>query len=116
MPSRTSAVFSAESHRAKFLAAALGMVALLQLAAFYALCADQVRKANARDAGVQQRHAALAQCLQSYSHTTIAGCHAQVRQGFNDGAPVPSETVTAGQGAALRDAGIFVIPAHFSFR
>jgi hypothetical protein len=92
------------------------MVALLQLAAFYTVCADQVRKAHARDAGVQQQHAAVAQCLQSSPHTTIGGCYAQVRLGFNDGSSVLSEALTASHGAALREAGIFAMPAHFNFR
>ena len=116
MPSRTSAVFSADTPRARLLAASLGLVALLQLAAFYTLCADQVRKANARDAGVAQQHAAVTVCLQSSPETTIGGCYAKLRQGYNDGSSALSSALTAGHGAALRDAGVLAMPAHFSFR
>lgn len=110
MPSRISAL-STGSHRAKLLAAGLGLVALLQLAAFYALCADQVRKADARDAGVQQQHAALTDCLKSSTQSTIGGCHGLQRASYSDGAPAQN----LAPGAHLREA-VYTLPANFSVR
>ena len=78
--------------------------------------ADQVRKANLRDAGVAQQHAAVTVCLQSSAETTIGGCHAQLRQGYNDGSSALSSTLTASHGASLREAGVVAMPAHFNFR
>lgn len=116
MSSRTS-VLGADSPRGKLLAAALGMVALLQLGAFYTLCADQVRRAYARDAQVQQQHAAVALCLQSAAESTIAGCYSQLRQSYNDGSSAVATSLPAAPGAALmRESGIFAMPAHFNLR
>ena len=111
-----TAVFSADSPRTKLVMAALGMVALLQIAAFYTLCADQVRKAGARDAGVQQQHAAVTQCLHASMQSTIGGCHAQLRRSFNDGSSAMAESLSAAHAGALRGAGVVAMPATFSFR
>ena len=69
----------------------LGGVVVAQLIAFWVLCSQQVRKAEARSAETQMAQMALADCLQYVPGSTIASCTSRL-------APAgPSQTAAAGQ-------------------
>ena len=70
-----------ESPRSRSLWVALGALALAQLVAFWLVCSDQVRKAEARSTEVQMAQMALADCLQYIPGSTIASCTARLAQG-----------------------------------
>ena len=122
MPSRISAL-SAESPRAKLFWACIATIALAQMAAFYMLCSDQVRKAQARDAGVQLQRIALTDCLQYSSDATIGTCFNQARLNTDAAQPVFAARAvladhTASGVANLRavPGGATAMPVSFAFR
>lgn len=63
-----------QSPWAKLVWAAVAVIALIQLAAFYGLVTDQVDKARARDMVVTNQRNALADCLDYRNNSTIASC------------------------------------------
>ena len=86
---------------------ALGALAAGQLFAFWLVCSQQVRKAEARhdEAVVQQM--ALSDCLQYIPASTIASCSARNRHDVDAG-PAQASTDTAALAAT--------VPVNFSFR
>jgi hypothetical protein len=93
--------------RSSLLWVALGALAAGQLFAFWLLCSQQVRKAEARhdEAVVQQM--ALSDCLQYIPGSTIASCSAHNKNdnGANQAdAPTDNAELTA------------TVPVSFSFR
>lgn len=94
---------SPPQQRSSLLWMALGALAAAQLFAFWLVCSQQVRKAEARrdEAVVQQM--ALSDCLQYIPASTIASCSAHNR---HDGGVNPADK-TALTGT---------VPVSFSFR
>ena len=116
MQSRTS-VFNAETPLSRLFWTCIAAVALIQIAAIYLVCKDQVQRAQARDAGAQMRQVALVDCLQNSVDSTIGSCFAQLRQSYDDGASAVASGIAASPArAAMTEAGAFTLPAHFSFR
>lgn len=67
----------AQSPWARLVWAGVGVLALIQVVAFYRLCMDQVAKAHARETIlVQQRHAQT-DCLKYMDGSTISSCSRQ---------------------------------------
>ncbi|MBK6008970.1 hypothetical protein JJB11_22970 [Ramlibacter ginsenosidimutans] len=93
--------------RSSLLWVALGALAAGQLFAFWLVCSQQVRNAQARhdEAVVQQM--ALSDCLQYIPASTIASCSARNR---HDAGVSPDQAST--DTAALTSA----MPVNFSFR
>ena len=93
--------------RSSLLWVALGVLAAGQLFAFWLVCSQQVRTAEARrdEAVVQQM--ALSDCLQYIPSSTIASCSARNR---HDGDVVPASVATD------RTAMTATVPVSFSFR
>jgi undecaprenyl pyrophosphate phosphatase UppP len=60
--------------RAQLLWLMAGALVLGQLAAVYLLCSHQVSQARARDASLQQRQLAIAQCLSTVRGASRSGC------------------------------------------
>lgn len=92
--------------RSSLLWVALGVLAAAQLFAFWLVCSQQVRKAEARrdEAVVQQM--ALSDCLQYIPASTIASCSARNR---HDADVNPAEV-------ADHTAMTATVPVSFSFR
>ena len=63
------------SYSGLFWAALLALMAV-QIAAFWMLCSQQVRKAELRDATAHQERLALAECMSS-PKSTVSGCVAR---------------------------------------
>lgn len=87
------------SHSGLFWAVILALM-VAQLAAFWMLCSEQVRKAELRDASARQERLALADCMSS-AHSTVSGCVA--RAAALQGAS--RHTVMAAGDKALEGAG-----------
>ena len=68
----------------------LGALVVAQLMAFWLVCSQQVRRAEARGAEVQMAQMALSDCLQYIPGATIASCTTRV------GLAVPSQAAAAG--------------------
>lgn len=94
--------------RSSLLWVALGVLAAGQLFAFWMVCSQQVRKAEARrdEAVVQQM--ALSDCLQYIPASTIASCSARNR---HDGDLNPADVATTDRTALTA-----TMPVSFSFR
>jgi uncharacterized membrane protein len=69
-PTRKPAVLPRD--QAFWLGAAV--LVLGQLAAFWMLCSEQVRKAEVRSAALQVERLALADCLRSVPHASLTSC------------------------------------------
>lgn len=74
MPLLTDTDLSAPPPRSRFLWTLLGVVAAGQLCAFWMVCTQQVRKAEARRAEAMVQQMALSDCLQYIPGSTIASC------------------------------------------
>ena len=70
LPSITSS--SAPSTRDKMLWAALAALVVVQIAAFWMLCNDQVSKAQVREAAVKAQRTARADCMYSLGSARCA--------------------------------------------
>ena len=69
-----------EQPRSRMLSLALGALAIAQLFAFWMVCSQQVRRAEARSNEVMVQQMALSDCLQYIPGSTIASCSAQLEQ------------------------------------
>jgi bacteriorhodopsin len=93
--------------RSSLLWVALGVLAAAQLFAFWLVCSQQVRKAEARHEEAVVQQMALADCLQYIPASTIASCSARNR---HDAGVSPADAAT--DTAALTA----TVPVSFSFR
>lgn len=84
-----------------------GAVAASQLVAFWLLCNNQVRVAEARRSELQVQAMALAECLQQTPRSTVASCTASRTPTVVTVMSHAAVTATPVQGA---------IPVNFSFR
>ena len=69
------------------------IVALMlgQIAAFWMLCTQQVRKAEARDATLKVERMAMADCLRYIPKATLNSCASRVASQSPDTAPVAAQ-------------------------
>jgi hypothetical protein len=75
-----------ESPWARLIWAGVAVLALLQVVAFYRLCASQVERAHSRAAVATQQITALSDCLDYLNRSTIASCARQAANRRGDGA------------------------------
>lgn len=75
MPSR-STVRTLDVYRTKLLWALASAMVVAQLGAFWALCSNQVRQAQIRDATTQVLRTAVADCLRYVPGATLSSCAA----------------------------------------
>ena len=68
----------------------LVVVALMlgQIVAFWMLCTDQVRKAQARDATLQVERVAMTDCLRYIPKATLNSCASRIVPGASPAKPV----------------------------
>ncbi|GAC1608706.1 MAG: hypothetical protein NVS3B2_18260 [Ramlibacter sp.] len=66
-----------QSPWARLVWAGVAVLALLQVIAFYRLCASQVERAHTRASAVMQQSNALSDCLDSLNRSTISSCARQ---------------------------------------
>ena len=90
----------------------LATLAVAQLAAFWMLCSEQVRKAELRNATLEVQRLAVADCLRSVPRATLNSCAHRV-----DPSRRP-EVLMAGDGVpgARRAVISTVMPVGFSYR
>lgn len=67
----------AESPWGKLVWAAVAALALIQMAAFYRLCSDQVQRAHARETAALEQSNAVSDCLDYLARSTISSCARQ---------------------------------------
>lgn len=101
-PTRKPAVLPRD--QAFWLGAAI--LVLGQLAAFWLLCSEQVRKAQVRNAAMQVERLALADCLRSVPHATLTSCAQRT-------APLGRAQALAG---APADAAAGVVPVNYVYQ
>jgi hypothetical protein len=80
MLSRTLNQFN-QSPWAKLVWAGVGVVALVQVVAFYQLCTSQVARAQARETVAVEQRNALTDCLDYKHKSTISSCARQAALG-----------------------------------
>ncbi len=73
-----------QSPWARLVWAGVAVLALLQVVAFYRLCASQVERAHKRAAAATQQSNALSDCLDSLSRSTISSCARQAANRSGD--------------------------------
>lgn len=66
-----------QSPWAKLVWAGVGVLALIQVVAFYQLCTSQVARAQARETMAVEQRNALTDCLDYMSKSTISSCARQ---------------------------------------
>jgi hypothetical protein len=66
-----------QSPWARLVWAGVSVLALLQVVAFYRLCAGQVERAHSRAAAATQQSNALSDCLDYLNRSTISSCARQ---------------------------------------
>ena len=112
---------NARSPYSKLFWAAVGVVALVQLAALYMLCSQQMRNADARASQIQMQRTAVNDCLQYQAQSTIGSCFRQMAADTRERDLYRADDVTT----ATREAGAIVavrapigaaIPVSFSYR
>jgi hypothetical protein len=67
----------AQSPWARLVWAAVAVLALVQVAVLYRLCAGQVERARARESVAVEQRNALTDCLDYLNHSTISSCTRQ---------------------------------------
>lgn len=67
----------AHSPWARLMWAVIGVLMVVQIVAFYRLCASQVERAQAREAMIMQQRNALSDCLDYLAGSTISSCGRQ---------------------------------------
>ena len=108
---------NAASPRSKLFWAVVAALALVQLAAFYMVCSDQVRQGQARETTYRMQRMALTDCLQYAPDSTIGSCNRQARtaQAGGDGlvtADYRPDAQAAGRSAMTSS----LVQANFAFR
>jgi hypothetical protein len=86
------------AERSKWFWVGWGAVAASQLVAFWLLCNNQVKVAEARRAEAMVQQLALADCLQSIPRSTVASCKVRMQV-------VQPETVVIPAAGAMPSAG-----------
>jgi hypothetical protein len=66
----------------------VSVVMLAQIIAFWMLCTDQVRKAQARDATSQVERTAMADCMRYIPKATPHSCASRIASGASPAKPV----------------------------
>ncbi|QJW83681.1 hypothetical protein HK414_05280 [Ramlibacter terrae] len=89
--------------RSRLFWAALGALAVAQLFAFWLLCSQQVRKAEARDTTLSVQQMAPADCLQYVPGSTVASC--SQRMDVMRASAQPDDAAVAG-----------AMPVNFNYR
>jgi len=102
-PTRKPAVLP--RNQAFWLGAAV--LVLGQLAAFWMLCSEQVRKAEVRNAAMQVERVALAECLRSVPHASLTSCAQRI---------APSDSRAQALAGAPADAAASVVPVNYVYR
>lgn len=74
-----------QSPWARLVWAGVAVLALLQVVAFYRLCASQVERAHTRAAAATQQSNALSDCLDYLNRSTISSCARQAAHRSGDG-------------------------------
>lgn len=92
-------------HQAFWLGATV--LVLGQLVAFWMLCSQQVRKAEARNAAMRVERLALVDCLRSVPHATLTSCGQRA---------VPLDGRAQALAGAPADAATSVVPVNYVYR
>src|SRR5512140_2366052 len=114
MPFRTTTTTTNVS-RNLFPALALALVAGL-LAAFWMLCSDQVRKAEARDAAARGQRIAVGDCLRDVPGATLSSCAARIASLDPHFAPAAAVHSGAPTNAAAPGLMSSRVPVNFVYR
>ena len=110
---------SAQSPRSKLFWSVIAVVALVQLAALYMLCNQQVRNGKDRETALQVQRMAINECLESVPHSTIGSCARQALARNNDRPAVQDGIVSvSSNGSALDAARVMTtaMPVSFAIR
>ncbi|HEY8360526.1 MAG TPA: hypothetical protein VIL30_23980 [Ramlibacter sp.] len=94
MRSIQSLTDTTQQPRSRLFWVALGALAVAQLFAFWMLCNQQVRNAQARDTGAAVQQLALADCLQYVPGSTVASCSEAM--GLLRASAQPADSAVAG--------------------
>jgi len=106
---------------AKLFWAVVGALALAMLAAMYMVCAQQVRKAEARHTEIAMQRMAMNDCLQYRSDTTIGSCARQMAAASRErplyrADDIETATREAGAIVAVRSQMTTAMPVSFTYR
>jgi hypothetical protein len=84
-----------------------------QLVAFWMLCSDQVRTAEARDATVQVERMAVADCLRHTPEATLDSCSARLATNGRQEAGTAAMHSSGGAAPAMMSS---VVPVNYVYR
>lgn len=102
-----------QSPWAKLVWAAIAVIALIQLAAFYNVVTNQVDKAKARDMVVTSQRNALADCLDYRNNSTIASCAQQVLGRSDEDSSLAARDLPRVNGSEKQTVSAATIPVSF---
>jgi hypothetical protein len=77
----------AQSPWANLVWAAIGVLVLVQMVAFYRVCTSQVERAHARQAVVTEQSNAMSDCLDYLARSTISSCSRPAARNADNGDP-----------------------------
>jgi hypothetical protein len=104
-----------QSPWAKLVWAGVGVLALIQVVAFYQLCTSQVARAHARESMAVEQRNALTDCLDYMHNSTISSC---ARQSGTRGQDVDSGSLASRDMPRVRSSQALmssVVPVSYVF-
>lgn len=113
MPSRTTAR-TPDVYRDKLFWAIASAMVVGQLGAFWALCSQQVRKAEMREATTQVERMAVSDCLRYIPGATLSSCAANIAPLDRGTSQVAHQQVPVN--TAAPDAPSSPVPVNYVFR